>query len=402
MNTTAVDSKTAGVRNEMLVIGLLRDEGGLSQAQICAKTSLGSSTISYIVGRLREKGLILERTGQSRKRGAKPILIDINPAGQFIVGTEISPSYILTGLFNFKSELVDHIKISLDLGHSVENVVHLLEVNIKGLLSKNSIADGKLAGIGITLSGSVSSEGVVQLSSPLGWKNVPLKELLSQKFDCPVDLYTTKVRLLAEMNVQPALTSKNIVYLNVANGVGTTVVVDGRLINGSTNRCGELGHVVIDPNGPVCGCGQRGCLEAHISGLAIAKKIKDDLASGTKSVLSELLTEQDTPEDMAEKWKQAIDTGDQYAANLRDFVADKLSQSAAIAINLYDPDMLILAGYINTLCGDYFTEQIKSRFATDVYDQSSRKIEIISARAGQQALIRGVAAAVLQEQFKIE
>ena len=402
MNLNAVDSKTAGIRNERLVIELLRDEGGLSQAQICARTGLGSSTISYIVGRLREKDLIIEQPGQSNKRGAKPVLINIHPAGQFIVGTEISPSYIRTGLFDFKSQLVDHIRVSLDSSHSVENVVHLLEVNIKGLLGKNNISHDKLAGIGITLSGSISSDGVVQLSSPLGWKNVPLKKLLSQNFDCSVDVYTTKVRLLAEMNVQPSLASKNIVYLNVANGVGTTVVVDGRLINGSTNRCGELGHVVIDPNGPICGCGQRGCLEAHISGPAIAKKIKDDLAAGTPSVLSELLTEQDRPEDMAEKWKQAIAASDEYALRLRDFVADKLSRSAAIAINLYDPDMLILAGYINTVCSDYFIEQIKNCFATDVYDQSSRNIEVISARAGQQALIRGVAAAVLQEQFKIE
>jgi len=399
MNTTAVDSKIAGLRNEKLVMKFLRDEGGLSQAQIRKKTGLGSSTISYIVRRLREKGLIVERQGQSNKRGAKPVLININPAGQFIIGVEINPSYILTGLFDFRSQLVDSIKISLDSGYSVENVVHLLEVNIKGLMSKNSIALDKLSGIGVTLSGSISTEGVVQLSSPLGWKNVPLKALLSQKFDCSVNIYTTRVRLLAEVNVQPPLISKNIVYLNVANGVGTTVILDGRLIHGSTNRCGELGHVVIDSNGPLCGCGQRGCLEAHISAPAIMKKIKDDSAAGRQSVLSELLTEHDTPEDMAVKWKQAIVGNDEYAICLRDFVAEKLSRSAAIAINLYDPDMLILAGYINVLGGDYFIEQIKKHFASNVYDQTSRNIEIILSRAGQQALIRGVAAAVLQEQF---
>lgn len=398
MNKNAVDSKTAGIRNEKLVIGLLRNEGALSQTQICKKTRLGSSTISYIVGRLRDKGLIVESPGQSSKRGAKPIFIDINATGQFIIGTEVNSSYLLTGLFDFRSELVDFIKISLDPRHSVEQVVHLMEVNVKGLLSKNNIALDKLAGIGATLSGSISSEGVVQLSSPLGWKNVPLRELLRQKFDCPVDIYTTKVRLLAEMNVQPPLSSKNIVYLNVANGVGTTVIIDGRLIHGSTNRCGEMGHIVVDPNGPVCGCGQRGCLEAHISGPAIAKKIRHDLSSSAKSVLSESLTEQDVPEDVVEKWRQAIDKKDDYAIRLRDFVADKIAGAAAIAINLYDPDTLILAGYV-IMGQDAFIRQIQSRLASDVYDPSSRNIEIIFARAGQQGLIKGVAAAVLREQF---
>jgi predicted NBD/HSP70 family sugar kinase len=402
MDTIAIDSKNAGIRNEKLVIALLRAEGGLSQARICKKTGIGSSTMTYIVGRLRGKGLIVEKPGQSNKRGAKPVLIDINPAGQFIIGTEINPSYLLIGLFDFNNSLVDYIKVSLDSGHSVDNVVHLLEVNIKGLLSKNDISDDKLAGIGITLSGSISSEGTVLLSSPLGWRNVPLKESLAPKFSCPIDIYTTKVRLLAEMDIQPPLSAKNIVYLNVANGVGMTVLVHGRIIHGATNRCGELGHVVIDPNGPLCGCGQQGCLEAHISGPAIARKIKDDSASGTNSALAKLITGQDTPEDNAEKLKQAIEHNDAYAVEIREFIADRLSRSAAMAINLFDPDILILAGYVSEICADYFAEHIKSRFKTDVYDQSSRNIEVICARAGQQALVRGVAAAVLQKQFMMD
>ena len=229
-----------------------------------------------------------------------------------------------------------------------------------------------------------------------------MREILAPKFDCPVDIYTTKVRLLAEMNIHPSLLSKNIVYLNVANGVGTTVVIDGRLIHGSTNRCGELGHVVIDLNGPLCGCGQQGCLEALISGPAISRKVKEDLNGGADSVLSKLLLESDTSEDIAEKLKQAIENNDAYAIEIREFIAEQLSRSAAIAINLFDPDILILAGYVSEMCADYFAGRIKSRFESDVYDQSSRDIEVIFARAGQQALIRGVAAAVLQEQFKIE
>ena len=402
MDIAAIDSKNAGLRNEKQVIDLIRREGGLSQAQICKKTGLGSSTITYIVGRLRVKGLIVEKPGHSKKRGAKPVLIDINPAGQFVIGTEINPSYLLIGLFDFNCGLVDHIKVSVDMDHSVENVVHLLEVNIKGLLSKNDILHDKLTGIGITLSGSISSEGAVQLSSSLGWKNVPLKGLLSDKFDWPVDVYTTKVRLLAEMNVHPPLSSKNIVYLNVANGVGTTVVVDSKLIYGATNRFGELGHVVVDPEGPLCGCGHRGCLEAHISGPAILKKIKHELNAGKHSMLSESLTGQDTPEDLTHKLKLAIERNDSYAIEIREFIADKLGKSAAIAINLFDPDTLILAGYVSEMCADYFSAHIKSRFETDVYDQASRNIEVMAARSGQQALVRGVAAAVSQEQFNVE
>jgi len=400
MNKNAIDSKSAGQRNEKLVIALLREKGSLSQAQICENIGLQSSTVSYIVGRLREKQLIIEQVGQSAKRGAKPTVIKINPNGQFIVGVEINPSYILAGLFNFSSESIDNIKVPLDSERTVENVISLLEINIKGLLSKNDIPDDKLIGIGVTLSGSISKQGVVQLSSPLGWKNVPLKKLFSDKFECPVDIYTTKVRLLAEMNIEPRLSSQNIVYLNVANGVGSTIVIDGRLIHGSTNRCGELGHIVIDSNGPICGCGQKGCLEAHISSPAIAAKIRNDISNGVKTILSEQIDDTDIPEEVIKKWSIAAGQGDKYALSIRDFIADKLSGSAVMAINLYDPDIIILAGYVNDANADYFAKAIKSRFATDVYDESSRNIEIIPARIKEQALIRGVVAAVLQKEFE--
>lgn len=401
INTNAADSKAAGARNEKLVIELLRTQGALSQSMICSKTGLNSSTISYIVRRLREKELILEKPGKSNKRGAKPVLIDINPAGQFIVGAEINPSSLLIGLFDFNNNLKDKIRIPLDT-KSPDGIIDLLEVNIKGLQSKNAVIEDKLVGIGITISGSISSDGIVQLSSSLGWKNVPLKGKLVRKFNCSVDIYTTKVRLLAEISIQPPLASNNIVYLNVGNGVGATASIDGRLVHGSTNRCGELGHVVIDPEGPLCGCGLRGCLEAHISGPSIADKIRADLAGEINSVLVEMLNEQDAPEDVASKLKAAIEMEDQYAIEVQNYIAEKLSRAAAIAINLYDPDTIILAGYINAINIEYFIGQIKRCFITDVYDSTSRNINIISARVGTEALIRGVAAAVRQKIFKLE
>ena len=112
MRSNAIDSKNAGQRNEKFVIELLRQFGALSQADICKKSGLGSSTISYITARLRDKGLINEKIGQSSRPGAKPILIEINPTGQFVAGIAISPSRVYVGLFNFNTELIDSIKIA--------------------------------------------------------------------------------------------------------------------------------------------------------------------------------------------------------------------------------------------------------------------------------------------------
>jgi len=183
MDKNAIDSRGAGRRNEKMVLALLGRHGPLSQSRICQLTHLGSSTVSTIVRRLREKDLIREDPLPSDKRGAKPVLISINPVGCYIIGAEINPNTIRLGLFDFHCELTEQITVPLGPDHSVEHVLGLLEINIRGLISKESVPPEKILGIGVTLSGSVTPAGLVELSSPLGWKMVPLKQRLKEKFD---------------------------------------------------------------------------------------------------------------------------------------------------------------------------------------------------------------------------
>jgi N-acetylglucosamine repressor len=391
-----VDAKRAGLRNENLILTLLQKNDALSQAQICQFTSLNSSTISYIVGRLREKNLIIEQRGQSNKRGAKPVMLSLNPLGKFAVGVEINPSYIFVGLFNFKCELIECIR-TINLDHSPSKVTNLIEINLRGLLSKHQIQWHRLTGIGITLSGSISETGTVKLSSPLGWRDIHLKELLQETLETPVSIFTSRVRLLAELDSKPPLHSRNILYLNAANGVGSSVIIDGRLSHGATNRSGELGHIIFDPKGPHCGCGHRGCLETLVSGPALAQRIKSDIKNGTHTNLRKSIKTENIAEDIITKWGHAIKEKDPYALELCDFVCEQLSRAAAIAINCYDPDILILAGYVCQTSMAPLTKAIRSRITTDVYDNQSRKIKIIPARAGDQALIRGAANALLHQ-----
>ena len=396
MDKNAIDSRSAGRRNEKMVLALLEKHGPISQSRICQLTRLGSSTVSTIVSRLREKDLIQEHPLPSGKRGAKPVLISINPLGCYIIGVEINPNTIRLGLFDFHCELIEQIAIPLGNDHSFDPVMGLLEINLRGLVSKKMIPPEKILGIGITLSGSVTPTGLVELSSPLGWKMVPLKQRLMETFNWPIELHSNKVRLLAEIRSQPALQSKNIFYFNIADGVGSTLLIDGRLIHGATRRIGELGHMTVIPNGPLCGCGHSGCLEALISGPAILQKINADLADGRQTILWRWMDQQTKPEQALEFLRQAVEQRDRYALSVLDFIMEHLCRAASIAVNLFDPDVLILAGYVSQPFFSYLAEQIRNDFTDHVYDWPSRKIEILPSRAGKEALIRGVAQAVLQ------
>ncbi len=400
MKKSPIDSKIAGQRNERMILSMLRNRGKLSQSQLCELAGIGSSTASTIVARLREKGYVTETRGTSANRGPKPTIIELNPECRYLFGVEINPSYVFVGLFNFVGELKDKIRIALGTDHSVQHVIDLLTVNIPGLLNRNQLDLSTILGVGVTLSGSVLPDGWISLSSPMGWKNVSLKEELKRFFDFPVFVYSNRVRLLAEFDLKPELESQNILYLNISDGVGSTVYMNGKLIYGATGRYGEIGHIVVDPDGPECGCGHKGCLEAFVSGPALVSKIQQDIKTSTDICFSEHLTGDKSaiaPEEIFEQWSTYIEQNDVYAISLRDFVADHFSKIAAIVINCYDPDVVILGGYVSSHLHEHLAEAIQQRIQYNVYESDLRNIEIIPSQAGKNALITGVANAVLQD-----
>lgn len=401
MRRKITDPKSAGISNEKLVLRILRQNGEISQAQVCELTGLRSSTLSYITGRLREKNLITERTGESTKRGAKPVMLSINPRGKLIMSISINPGHTVIGLFDFNCELMEKSDVYHN-NNSVDNICELIETNARELLAKYQASESNLLGIGVVVSGTVSPEGVVGLSSPLGWKNVALKQILNEKFRCSVQIYSTRVRFLAEIGIDNSLASKSVLYLNVADGVGGTLYADGKILSGATGRFGELGHIIVEPDGPMCGCGHRGCLEGVISGPALAKKIKADIAAGQETILSKNVEENDTAESVLSNLSNAQDKGDAYALSLRKRIAEYLSKIAAVAINCFDPQVVMLAGYVMNHSAEFFARAIEKKLECEVYDNKSRRIEITQARAGKDVLIKGVAMAVLQDSPEVD
>jgi predicted NBD/HSP70 family sugar kinase len=235
----------------------------------------------------------------------------------------------------------------------------------------------------------------------MGWKNIPLKDMLAPGLPAPVSVFSTRVRLLAEPFTAQGNGKKNILYVNIGNGVGANIIIDGNFVHGATNRTSEIGHIVIDPEGPLCGCGNKGCLETFISGPAIAQRIKNDIASGTQTSLTKTVLQADTAESVIEKWGCALGENDPYALNLQNDIAEKLSTAVSIAINCYDPSLVILAGYVAIECCDFIIKTIREKMKTQVYNSDSRPIDILQAQAGRNALMVGAAAALFEDFMKI-
>jgi len=399
MNSRPIDSRKAGESNEKLILRLLSSHGSLSQTQLCRLTGLGSSTASSIVSRLRDKGLILESEGESTKRGPKPVILSVNPMSRVIVGVEINPDFVHLGLFDFNRSLLSTLKVRLNGDHSVNRVIDLLTGHLPALLEDQHVAEDQVLGMGVALSGTISNNGQVVLSSPMGWKNVPLRSRLLKHLQYPVSLFSTRVRLLAEMSVEPNAQYRNVVYINIADGVGCSAIIDGQLLLGASGRSGEIGHVVVDPDGPPCGCGHRGCLETFISGPALAERIVGEVQSESGSWLKENLAPGDNHKVVIEKWGQAIAQSDAYALRVKDDMAGHVGRATAMAVNLYDPEDVILAGYVSVACFNAIRKTLDAYIDSNVYNSDSREISIRLAQVGDQSLMIGAAMAIWQQEI---
>lgn len=374
----------------------LRDRGQLSQKELCALTQLGSSTVSSIVARLREKEMIVETQGKSHTRGPKPVLLAINRQGRYLVGVELNPAYVRIGLFDFHTAILDHIQIPLS-SKEVEHVLQTLTVNALGLLTKHDINKSSVLGMGVTISGTISNWGEVELSSTFGWKHVPLQKRLSDEMGVGVHIFTTRVRLLAELSLTGQDQYSNALYLNVADGVSCNVIAEGHLFHGSSHRSGEIGHIIVDPKGPMCGCGHQGCLESLIGGPALAGRIQQNIENGTDTVLRDLISCQDNHRTIISKWGLAMRQKDAYALKLQKEMAQHLAWAASIAINLYDPAMIVLAGYVCDQCQRELGVAIEAAMGTQVYDGQARTIPIRPAKAADERYILGAIIGVLQQ-----
>jgi len=390
-----IDSKRAGLHNEMKFISYLREYGAMEISKLRELSGMGFSTIVTILSRLRDKGLIKEEQGTSKKRGAKPTIISIASDARYLLGIEIKPNSLLLGIFNFNLELVDTLDVEINRDFPINKIVKVIEINLLGFLSRHNILKEKIIGTGVTLSGAISPDGTVKLSSPMGWHNIPLGKMLSEKFNFKIKVYPTRVRFLAELAKNKTLATSNVLYFNAGDGVGATFFYNGSLIYGANGLFGEMGHVVIDKNGPICGCGNRGCLEAFVSGPSIVKLAEEENIFEIQS--PENNKEKREPEKSLSFLVKLASQGNKSARLIIEDTSHKIASSLAVAINLYDPDTIMLAGYVcqnlNTSIKKAFDEVLKSK----VYNLSERNIEIIDASIDRNKLITGSAVALMQD-----
>ncbi len=214
----------------------------------------------------------------------------------------------------------------------------------------------EIVGVGIGAPGPLDiTAGVVILTPNLGWTNLPLRARVAAGIGVPAALENdANCAVQGECWVGTAQRGRYVIGLTLGTGIGGGFVIDGKVYHGASDAAGEFGHMVIDPDGPLCGCGNRGCLEALASGRNIARRARELLQSSGPGALRDLAGG-DPDRVTAQLVYQAADAGDPVARQVAEDTARYLGIGVANLLNIFNPDIVVILGGVSRAGEGLFT-----------------------------------------------
>ena len=314
------------------------------------------------------------------------------------VGVDLGGTKILAAVFDERGKLLSREKKNTkpELGGAV--VLQRVEECIHEALAAAALPHTAIAALGIGVPGLVDTKGeVVRVAPNLGWQNVPLARLLSKRIDIPVIVVNdVQAGTLGVGEYGAGRGLKSFVCMFIGTGLGGGIVIDGQLYRGSTGMAGEVGHMpVAAPDGPKCGCGNRGCLEAVASRSAIVRRIVREIEDGRKSVVKQLC-DGDLTRIRSRILSTAYRQGDELVREVIHEVCYYTGLGAAILINALNPQAVILGGGVIEALGDRMLPRITKSAWAHVIAPSAERIRIKDTGLGDDAGILGAALAARQ------
>ncbi len=399
--------------NRAVILNILRQRGPISRAEIARISKLTPPTVSNLVSELAGSEFIREiGAGDSTPSGGRrPTLLTLNPEAGYVVGIKIGVTQLEAILTDLEGKILHRAQAAKVAGEDAKAVVDRLAGLIQNLLNQSNLRRERLLGIGAASSGVINSEkGIVRRSSLLQWKDVPLAQLIEERFPVPVFIENdANVVALAEKWYGAAVNENNVICITIGVGIGAGIIINGELYGGSHHGAGEIGHIVVDRQGPLCNCGKRGCLEALASDDAIARRAAMALAQRNLLASAWAHAAQKDPgapqstaalQLTADDVSQAAETGDPLAREIMEETGRYIGIGIANIANLIDPEMIILGGERMGLSGHLLLAAVKGAVNEHLFSQPAAGLRIVPSSLGNDAWLIGAATLVLKEFFQ--
>jgi predicted NBD/HSP70 family sugar kinase len=347
-------SRDIRLRNCFAVLRHLIADAPTSRQILARETDLSVATVSNLVTDLIELGVVVE-VGREDSGGGRPrALLAPNIGGGVMIGVDVAETYVHLEVYDLSLAVVDRVDERMEPSeNSPDQVIGHIAAAMDQV--RERLGDRVILGLGVSLPGQVDvAWGVSGFAPNWNWHDVPFRKLLDDRLDLGVPIYLDnplKTITVGELWFGDGRGVDRLAVLILGTGVGAGLAFGGQLYRGATNSAGEWGHTTINPGGPQCRCGAKGCIEAYVGAPAILWQWAQlDGRAGAGSQTEAMAA-------LAAAWR----AGEASAVHTIETVAEYLAAGVANLVNLVNPDLVVLNGWVTGVLGDALVPELERR-----------------------------------------
>jgi N-acetylglucosamine repressor len=376
--------------NRSSVLNTVKNAGPVARTDIARITGLSPATVTAITSELIEDNLVFEKSAGDSSGGRRPILLALNPRGGYVVGIKLTEHEAIGALTDLEATVISRRTQPWE-GSTPQDAVQVMSRLVHALAVEKGVRKKQLLGVGVGLAGIIDApRGILRSTPYFEWLDLPLRDLLQTSLRLPVYIDNdVNTFTLAEKWFGSGKGIDNFLTVTIGRGVGMGIVVNGQLYRGVGGGAGELGHTVVDPLGPLCSCGKRGCLEAYIGDQALIQSAQAGAQRGDLP-----FSVQD-----AQGLVNLAASGDPFARQILAEAGEKLGNALANLINLFNPELIIIGGE-GTRAGEWLFKSMRSAIHQNTIPGLVKESTIHVEPWGDAAWARGAASLVLGELFQ--
>jgi len=369
-------------------VDLIRfSDRGISRADLAEKMGLTRAAVTVIINDLISNGIILNTESRSTASGRPPVVLEINPSQGLVAAIDMGATHLSVALGDFSARILEEVEVPFHVDMGPEEGLQKADQILKELLQKRGLSTRNLSGVGVGVPGPVIAEKGMVMAPPImpGWDRFPIRATLEQKWGTRVTLNNdAELGALGEWAFGAGRGEKNLAFIKVGSGIGAGLIINQQIYGGTTGSAGEIGHLTVDENGPLCACGNHGCLEAFAGGHAIAAQARKLAASSKRTQLSEKSLDSISARDVAE----AARRGDLTAQEIIKRSGTFIGIAIAGLINLINPGTVIIGGGVAQV-GDLLTGPIRQAVRERSLRASEHSVRITTAMLGRRSSLIG-------------
>lgn len=388
---------------EEKLIDLVRKHGECSKGELVADTHYSRTKITTCIESLLNKKIIVTNNTTEYSGGRRSKTFRLNEKLGLVAGMEIGATSIDLGVADFAGRILARQAEPASVRDGPIKILGRACSMLEKKLKESSLSPEKIAGIGIGVPGPVDFSAGTVVSPPLmpGWDCYPIIETVQQWFPSANVVVDNDVNVMAlgELHLGAAVGVENLIFVKIGTGIGAGIICEGKIYRGSSGCAGDIGHICVDMAGPLCHCGNRGCLETAAGGPAIAERSLRAAKAGQSPILLEHY-EKNGQFLRAEDVGDAAREGDALAIEVIRESGQLVGDVLAALVNFYNPDMVVIGGGVSNL-GNLLLSSIRQAVFSRSLPLATRNLEIVFSGIGSDSGIFGAVNLALDYIFTV-